>query len=381
MYDQAPLVAKGKSFAFWPHIANTGAATININNLGAVLILRPDGTPLIAGDMATTSPAKIAFNGTQYVLANPQKLSGTNISGTIPDTNLPATLSSKTIDGSLTLQNGQMLIKSVNPIVQLQETDNSDKNWFVVLDGGNLSIRENSTANTRLLIENGSSPTSLKMDGQTVWTSGNDGVGSGLDADLLDGRQGDWYRDRANHTGTQAVNSVEGLQAIIDSINNALAINTPTGSIVIWPHENPPAGYLICNGQAVSRTTYSKLFSLIGGYYGVGNGSTTFNVPDFRGLFVRGKDNGRGLDPNRALGSYQDSDNKWHGHGVNDPGHNHGGVQNGTASTGRSTAVDQPPAVYSYGYTWHAATGISIQGSGGDESRPRNIAMNYIIKV
>ena len=155
----------------------------------------------------------------------------------------------------------------------------------------------------------------------------------------------------------------------------------PTGSITIWATETPPDGWVLCNGAAISRTTYAALFAVIGGYYGVGNGSTTFNVPDFRGLFVRGKDNGRGLDPNRALGSYQDSDNKSHSHGVNDPGHNHGGVQNGTASTGRSTAVDQPPAVFSYGYTWHAATGISIQWSGGAESRPRNIAMNYIIKT
>ncbi|WP_142627618.1 hypothetical protein [Rhizobium sp. P007] len=249
MYDQAPLVAKGKSFAFWPHIANTGAATININNLGAVTILRPDGTPLLAGDMVTTSPAKIAFNGTQYVLANPQKLTGTNISGTIPDANLPSTLSAKTIDGNLTLQNGQILIKSAAPIVQLQETDNSDKNWFIVLDGGNLSIRENSTTNTRLLIENGTSPTSLKMDGQTVWTSGNDGIGSGLDADLLDGQQGAFYLDRANHTGTQPVSTITGLDSLLNT-KLSLTGGNMSGNLVLSNGSNPtPITFNAANGS------------------------------------------------------------------------------------------------------------------------------------
>ena len=48
------------------------------------------------------------------------------------------------------------------------------------------------------------------------------------------------------------------------------------------------SGYLICNGAAVSRTTYADLFSVLGTTYGSGDGSTTFNLPDFRGDFIRG---------------------------------------------------------------------------------------------
>lgn len=70
-----------------------------------------------------------------------------------------------------------------------------------------------------------------------------------------------------------------------------------------------------------------------------------------------------------------------HNHGVNDPGHAHGGVQNSTASTGRSTATDQPPAVYSYGSTWGAGTGISIQYAGDEETRPRNIGAEYFMRI
>jgi len=78
-----------------------------------------------------------------------------------------------------------------------------------------------------------------------------------------------------------------------------------------------------------------------------------------------------------------------HGHPVNDPGHVHGGVQNGTASTGRSTQVDQPPAVFSLGNTGWAQTGIwlsgsltgiSIQAAGGIETRARNTAFLACIK-
>lgn len=70
-----------------------------------------------------------------------------------------------------------------------------------------------------------------------------------------------------------------------------------------------------------------------------------------------------------------------HAHGVNDPGHYHSGVQNGTQSTGRSTAIDQPPAVYSRGNTDWAGTGIWLSNFGSEETRPRNIGVNYIMRI
>ncbi|MBA4774295.1 MAG: hypothetical protein H2044_01395 [Rhizobiales bacterium] len=70
-----------------------------------------------------------------------------------------------------------------------------------------------------------------------------------------------------------------------------------------------------------------------------------------------------------------------HTHGVNDPGHVHGGVQNGTSSTGRSTAVDQPPAVYSFGNTWGATTGIWLSYAGDEETRVRNFGLDYVMRI
>jgi len=58
-----------------------------------------------------------------------------------------------------------------------------------------------------------------------------------------------------------------------------------------------PTGWLICDGAAVSRTTYSELFSVIGTTHGSGDGSNTFNIPDYRGRFLRGVDGGTGRDP------------------------------------------------------------------------------------
>lgn len=71
------------------------------------------------------------------------------------------------------------------------------------------------------------------------------------------------------------------------------------------PQDKIPAGWLIENGAAVSRTTYATLFAVIGVIYGAGDGATTFNLPDARGEFERGLDLGRGVDPGRVLGSGQ----------------------------------------------------------------------------
>lgn len=62
----------------------------------------------------------------------------------------------------------------------------------------------------------------------------------------------------------------------------------PAGTVLMYAGTSAPSGYLMCDGSAVSRTTYSRLFSAIGSNYGSGDGSTTFNVPDTRGLFPRG---------------------------------------------------------------------------------------------
>ncbi len=77
------------------------------------------------------------------------------------------------------------------------------------------------------------------------------------------------------------------------------------GTIAYVGMNSTPTGWLKANGAAVSRTTYAALFSAIGTIYGAGNGSTTFNLPDLRGEFPRGFDDGRGIDSGRAIGTAQ----------------------------------------------------------------------------
>lgn len=172
-------------------------------------------------------------------------------------------------------------------------------------------------------------------------------------------------------------------------------IRGPIGSIIAFPSKTPPFGYLYCDGQAVSRTQYAKLFSVIGTTHGQGDGSTTFNVPDYRGRFIRGLSDGTGRDPDAGsrtamntggatgdnIGSIQGDQYRSHNHGVNDPGHNH---QIGTS-------VYNPPGLYAnfgrndvaaypnFGYTSGSTTGVTIQNSGGNETRPLNANVAYHI--
>ncbi len=79
----------------------------------------------------------------------------------------------------------------------------------------------------------------------------------------------------------------------------------PSGAVQAFARNTCPAGWLNASGQAVSRTTYANLFAAIGTNFGTGNGSTTFNLPELRGEFIRGWDNGRGKDPGRSFASTQ----------------------------------------------------------------------------
>ena len=100
----------------------------------------------------------------------------------------------------------------------------------------------------------------------------------------------------------------------------------PVGSVIMFGGSTVPNGYLLCNGQAVSRTTYATLFAIIGTAYGAGDGSTTFNVPDMRSRFASGIGNGPGLTSvTRGATGGQESISQVppHNHGVTDPGHTH----------------------------------------------------------
>ena len=138
----------------------------------------------------------------------------------------------------------------------------------------------------------------------------------------------------------------------------------PVGSLISSASATTPSGFLPTNGAPVSRITYSALFGQIGVYFGSGDGSTTFNLPDTRGEFLRGWDNARGVDVNRPFGTWQADAFKSHTH---------------------PTVTALTPGS---GVPWYTWTGTntnyqysSVSGAtGGTETRPRNLAVNYYIK-
>lgn len=102
---------------------------------------------------------------------------------------------------------------------------------------------------------------------------------------------------------------------LVDTIADKLikqGITNPTGTIIAYSVNNVPTGYLKCEGQEISRAEYSNLFNIIGTTYGSGNGSTTFNLPDLRGEFLRGSgDNSHtSQGDGENVGTHQDA--TWH---------------------------------------------------------------------
>lgn len=95
----------------------------------------------------------------------------------------------------------------------------------------------------------------------------------------------------------------DGATAITTLANNIGTNVPPPGTLLAYAGSAAPAGFLLCYGQAVSRTTYAGLFSVVSTTYGAGDGATTFNVPDLRGRVIAGVDNMGGTAANRLTGT------------------------------------------------------------------------------
>lgn len=174
--------------------------------------------------------------------------------------------------------------------------------------------------------------------------------------------------------------------------HNAAAV--PAGCIMPFagPVSNIPAGWMLCDGSEVSRSTYANLYNTIGVAWGTGNGSTTFNLPDLRGMFLRG------LAGTDTVGDPDANTRLANAHGGNS-GNNVGSYQ-GDAIRNITGSFNGPQAA-----AWTTSSGafysITSNGAGADDNdndnviygfdasrvvpvasdnRPKNVAVNYIIK-
>ncbi|WP_208436928.1 phage tail protein [Bartonella taylorii] len=162
----------------------------------------------------------------------------------------------------------------------------------------------------------------------------------------------------------------------------------PSGFIGTFAMEKMPEGWLLCDGTAYSRKIYANLFAALGETWGRGNGYTTFNVPDLRGMFLRGLDSGQGVDKGRLLGSRQEESFKAHSHeGKTDlAGEHKHTIEDCHYSNVK--AFDGPHKSYfgTLGDMNTASAGmhehkVILKKTGGDETRPVNVAVIYAVKT
>lgn len=201
-----------------------------------------------------------------------------------------------------------------------------------------------------------------------------------------------------NHTTGETVimgHVAEELDAMWDDIATATATATetsPTGTIISYGKVSAPSGWLFCDGSAVSRTTYAALFAICSTSYGVGDGSTTFNLPDLQGKIpgtYKAADGNFGtLGASVGAKTYDLS----HTHSLTTHTHTFGsGAMNGAPSSTRSgdgSPAEQTVANSGHTHTITAATignsSSDTSGSGGSATQnimSKSLTVYYLIKT
>ena len=151
---------------------------------------------------------------------------------------------------------------------------------------------------------------------------------------------------------------------------------TPIGTVALWPGVVPPDGWLTCQGQELSRTTYAELFSAIGTLWGAGNGTTTFNIPDMTYRIPMGASSVPPLDPGQYAGeathTLTTAEIPAHNHAVTQTPHSHPPVSPATVFVGRHAtgSTDWIRATAGATFDQMSATGtananITIDNAGG----------------
>lgn len=189
-----------------------------------------------------------------------------------------------------------------------------------------------------------------------------------------------------------------GVETAVASAGGASGGGPPTGSMLMYAAATAPTGYLLCDGAAVSRTTYADLFAVIGTTYGTGDGTTTFNVPDFQVRVPVGAGTGKTLGASDGVAETSRNANRTHSHGHGSSGsgsvsltsgagssHSHSantytasshthtiGTSTGGSTTAASgTAVTLPTKAYVDGHTHGGNTGgtsTGVTGTSGSEA-------------
>ncbi|WP_212112161.1 phage tail protein [Bartonella queenslandensis] len=175
----------------------------------------------------------------------------------------------------------------------------------------------------------------------------------------------------------------------------------PTGFIGTFGMRDVPKDWLICDGKAYLRRDYGDLFETIGTVWGEGDGVTTFNVPDLRGMFLRGVDGGSHRDPNRRFGSIQtdliqshqhegqtlsiphftSNENFWDGNTTEVLGYRLGLFGGGALANFMGIEHENLKSHVSTPYTFDENQEVILESTGEGETRPVNVSVLFAIKT
>jgi microcystin-dependent protein len=205
-------------------------------------------------------------------------------------------------------------------------------------------------------------------------------------------------QDDINTTGIADASSIQGAPVPAPTTaddGDALVYDDASGAFIYsnlsglpaglgpfpWPTTTAPAGWILCYGQAINRTTYADLFAVIGTTFGVGDGSTTFNLPDMRGRGAIGLDNMGGVSADRVTDAAAENSGQYSGAEDTNTQHNHTVTTGGPSSTvfvdDNSGGTD-----YNVGSETHTHSGTTSNGG----STTQNVmnpygAFSFIMKT
>ena len=206
-----------------------------------------------------------------------------------------------------------------------------------------------------------------------------------------------WGTTYVNILGNVAVSgTVDGVDvsAYGTKTDTAYDYRAPVGTIIMYGGSSAPSGWVLCNGQALSRTTYSSLFSIVGVTFGGGDGVNTFNVPDLRDRFIMGtpasESSGAGTDVTSHSRTLTLAQMPAHNHTAScstDGSHVHGLSKLYVDTGGYAAGVGGPDqgtdstSIYSSGSHNHTIT-IGQTGSGSSiDFRPKYFKLAFIMKL
>ena len=180
----------------------------------------------------------------------------------------------------------------------------------------------------------------------------------------------------SSSTGNVTISNT-GVLSVNGSTGTVTVQGVPSGALFMWPTSTAPTGYLNCNGTAVSRTTYSTLFAVVGTTFGTGDGTTTFNLPNYTNRMPYGTTIG-------STGGSADAIVVSHNHTLTDPGHVHGGIYAKVGSQNQYQSNIYSLMDGNSSNTASAVTGITINTagvSGTNANLPPYLGINFIIKT